>query len=258
MTAPAGPVSISEARELAGLRLVILEGVPSPWTQAAKGILQAKDAAYTLVRRAEEDPPGALEDWTGQASFPAAMYEDEPPRCGWAEILLLAERLAPKPTLVPSDPEQRALMFGLAHEIAGEMGLGWCRRLELVDAGSKSDPPNPMSAYLGAKYGGYPESIALAKGRVHGVLRMLAERLDAQRAAGQRYLMGAELTALDIYWAAFSNLLAPLPPERMNLADALRPMFTSEDPIVAEILARGLLEHRDFIYEEHLVLPVVL
>ena len=258
MTEPARPVSITEAREIGGLRPVVLGGVPSPWTQAAKAILHVKGLPHTLVQRTEDDPPDALESWTGQASFPAAMYEDEPPRCDWAEILLLAERLAPKPALIPDDPEQRALLFGLSHEIAGEMGLGWCRRLELIDAGRASDPPNPMSAYLGAKYGGYPESIAQATGRVHEVLRMLDERLRTQRAAGNDYLMGPELCALDIYWATFCNLLAPLPPERMNLADAMRPMFTSSDPVVAAILAEGLLEHRDFIYQEHLVLPVVL
>ena len=32
-------ISIAQAREQPGLRLVLLRGVPSPWGQAAKGIL---------------------------------------------------------------------------------------------------------------------------------------------------------------------------------------------------------------------------
>ena len=89
-TNPTRFVSISEARELPGLRLVVIRGVPSPWSQAARAIFRVKGLAYTLVQRAPSDPPGALEAWTGQASFPAAMYEAERPRTVWAEILHLA------------------------------------------------------------------------------------------------------------------------------------------------------------------------
>ena len=43
--------------------------------------------------------------------------------------MLLAERLAPAPALLPADPASRALALGLAHELCGEAGLGWSRRL---------------------------------------------------------------------------------------------------------------------------------
>jgi hypothetical protein len=56
------------------------------------------------------------------------MYNNERPRAGWAEILLLSERLAPNPSLLPKDAVDRALVFGLAHEICGEQGLAWSRR----------------------------------------------------------------------------------------------------------------------------------
>ena len=58
---PSGPVSISQAKELPGLRLVVIQGVPSPWSQAAKAILGVKGIEYTLVHRTADDPPGALE-----------------------------------------------------------------------------------------------------------------------------------------------------------------------------------------------------
>jgi len=256
---PSGPVSIEQARGLPGLRLLVLQGLPSPWSQAAKAILRVKSLEYTLVHRGPHDPPGALEAWTGQASFPAAMYENERPRSGWAEILWLAERLAPEPALVPADPEQRALCFGLAHEICGEMGLGWGRRLEIVHAGMQRTPPDPFAVWLGTKYGYSPELAAQAPGRVREILGLLAEQLARARARGERHLLGADLGALDLYWATFCNLVSPLPLELLPMPEPLRPMFTSPDPAVHELLAKsGLLDHRDRIYREQLELPVVL
>ena len=119
-------VEVAEAKTRSGLRMSCVGGVPSPWGEAAKGILHVKQIPWVGIRLA----PGNAElvEWTGAASAPVAMYEDEPPRSGWAEILLLAERLEPAPPLIPADPAARALCFGLAHEICGEMGLGWCRR----------------------------------------------------------------------------------------------------------------------------------
>jgi len=256
---PAGPVSLGAARELPGLRLVVIQGVPSPWSQAAKAILRVKQLPYTLVQRSAGDAPRALEDWTGQASFPAAMYESERPRSGWAEILLLAERLAPAPALVPADPSPRAFFFGVAHEICGEMGLGWCRRLESVAAGMQHTPPDPIAVWLGVKYGYSPERAALAPGRLRDVLGLLAELLAESRARGGSYLLGSELTALDLYWATFCNLISPLPPELLPLPPRMRPMFTSSDPAVHELLAKSwLLALRDRVYQERLELPVVL
>lgn len=256
---PAGPVPIEQARALPGLRLLVIQGVPSPWSQAAKAILRVKGIPYTLVHRAASDPPGALEAWTGQASFPAAMYEGERPRSGWAEILLLAEALAPEPALVPTEASQRAFFFGLCHELCGEMGLGWCRRLESVAAGLARTKPDPIAKWLGDKYGYNPESAARAPGRVRAVLGLLAELLAESRARGGGYLLGPELTALDLYWATFCNLVSPLAPELLPMPEGLRPMFTATDPEVHALLAKsGLLELRDRVYRERLELPVVL
>jgi len=255
---PVEYLSIAQARECPGLRLVVLRKLPSPWTQAAKALLRVKGIEAVLVERSPDDAPDALEDWTGQDSFPAAMYESERPRSGWAEILLLAERLAPEPRLIPRDPAERALFFGLCHEIAGEMGLAWCRRLEMVEPGFRTDPPNPFSVWLGSKYGYSKETGAVAHARVIEVLRLLRETLEAQRAAGRRFLLGDSLSALDLYWATFCNIVAPLPPELMPMPEAMRPMFTATEPDIQTLLEGPLLEHRDFIYREHLELPVQL
>ena len=45
----------------------------------------------------------------GQRSGPVAIYDDDKPRAGWAEILLLAERLAPTPVPLAPVDEARVL-----------------------------------------------------------------------------------------------------------------------------------------------------
>src|SRR5690349_14276478 len=108
-------VSVEQAIAASGLRMVVVGGVPSPWGEAAKGILHVKQIDWLAVRLAYDSEP--LRQWAGQRSGPVAVYDNEPPRAGWAEILLLAERLQPTPSLLPADGADRATMFGLAHEI---------------------------------------------------------------------------------------------------------------------------------------------
>jgi hypothetical protein len=70
--------------------------------------------------------------------------------------------------------------------------------------------------------------------------------------------MGPSLSALDVYWATFCNLISPLPPDLLPIPERMRPMFTATEPEILSILDAGLLEHRDFVYREHLELPVPL
>ena len=117
------------ARPRKGLRLVLTAGVPGPWGEAAKSIFHLKGIGYLPVRQTAGETNPALIAWTGYANAPQAVLDDEPARTGWAEILLLAERLSKKTPLIPEDPHERALLFGLAFEICGEDGLGWHRPL---------------------------------------------------------------------------------------------------------------------------------
>lgn len=251
-------VDFEQARAMKGLRMVVVPRVPSPWGEAAKGIFHVKRIPWVAVRL--DTSNAELVDWIGCRSGPVAMYEDEPPRGGWAEILLLAERLAPSPALLPARADERALAFGLAHEICGEMGLGWTRRLAGVRDGLRGAPgfPKPVAAYLGQKYG-YRESEAQAiTPRVVALLRMLSERLHAQKQAGRQGYLGDGLSAVDIYSATFMALVAPLPPEQCPMPDALRAAFGALDEPTREALDPILLEHRDRIYREHLELPLSL
>ncbi|MEE9281390.1 MAG: hypothetical protein V3V67_14550 [Myxococcota bacterium] len=251
-------VSIADARELPGLRLVLLRGLPSPWSVAARAIFELKRVPFVKVQRSEQDIPDALREWTGQDSFPAAMYEDERPRSGWAEILLLAERLGARPRLIPDDPYDRAFMFGLAHEICGEMGLAWSRRLMGLAARLRTDASDPGDLEFARKYGSSPGEMKSATGRVVDVLRLLAVQLRRQHDAGREFLVGETLSAADIYWATFCNLISPLPDDQLPLAAEVRKGFTADDPQVRLALDPLLIEHRDTIYQEYLQLPVEL
>jgi glutathione S-transferase len=251
-------VSVEDAIAGTGLRMVVVGRIPSPWSEAAKGILHVKGIPWKAVRLAYDSPQ--LKDWTGQRSAPVAVYGNEPPRAGWADILLLCERLAPRPSLLPADAADRALMFGLAHEICGEQGLAWSRRLQLVQAGLDGIGgfAAPAAAYIGKKYGFSAEAAAGAPARVVAVLQMLASRLKAQQAAGSDYYIGKSLTAVDIYSATALALMRPLPPAVCDMDPVTRQAFEFREPVTDAALDDVLLRHRDMMYERHLGLPLSL
>src|SRR5262245_24001889 len=199
-------IGIREARARDGLRLLLLRGVPSPWGQAAKAILEWKQIPFQRVQLLPDEGREWLREWTAQDSFPAAMYDDERPRTGWAEILFLAERLAPEPALIPADPAERALMFGLSHEICGELGLGWCRRLVALGPGMRAGGDAQLAS-LAHKYGASETAEARAAARCSEVLRLLSDQLASQLGRGRRCLVGSQLSAVDFYWATMSNLV---------------------------------------------------
>jgi hypothetical protein len=67
------------------------------------------------------------------------------------------------------------------------------------------------------------------------------------------------VSALDIYWTAFANLLDPLPKEQCPMPEAWRPGFVATHPIIKEALDRLLLlEHRSRIFREHFRDPMEL
>jgi glutathione S-transferase len=256
-------VDIETARAMPGLRLVLTAGLPGPWGEAAKGIFHAKGIYYARVAQSAGDDNDELFDWTGHRNAPVAIYEDEPPRAGWAEILWLAERLRPEPALVPGDPEQRVVCMGLSQELMGENGLGWCRRLMLLNKslGDAEEPPEALRPVLGRmvrQYGYRRAAAETASARVAGIVAMFSRRLAAQRKAGSRYLVGDGLTAVDIYWSAMAALLSPLPDDVCAMPPPLRALYGEPGDRVSAALDPALLEHRDFVYREHMEFPLAL
>ena len=250
-------ISITQAKSAPGLRLACLRRVPSPWTEAAKGIFHVKGLECQYAAQAKDEPDGALVAWAGDVGIPVVAYENEKLRTGWAEILLLAERLKPEPALIPAAAADRATLFGLAHEICGEMGFGWAYRLLMIqrslDDGGESNFPVGVANYLGGRYGFAATHARAAKTRAIEILEMLSERI-----AGRRYLLGSSLTALDIYWAAFSNLIIPLPEDVLPALPMIRAAYTCHDDDILGAVSVELLALRQRVYETHLELPVPL
>ena len=250
-------ISITQMRAAKGLRIASLRGVPSPWTEAAKGIFHVKGLECQYAAQSKEDPDGALAAWAGDVGIPVVAYDNEKLRTGWAEILLLAERLQPTPGLIPSNVDDRALLFGVSHEICGEMGLGWAYRLLMIqqslDHGGESSFPASIGSYLGQRYGLNPTHARVAKARTIELLEMLSRRIE-----GRRFLIGDALTAADIYWATFANLITPLPENELPAAPMIRGAYTCRDADILGAMSNELRALQRRIYDDHLELPVPL
>ncbi len=245
-------VTPNEAREMRGLRLALTAGVPGPWSEAAKAVFQVKGIPFTPVHQAGGAENDELRAWTGRDNAPIAVYEDEPPRDGWADILALAERIEPAPPLVPDDPADQVRMFGLCHLIASPGGFAWERRLMLFGPmmALGDQAPEPIVRMAG-KYGFTPASADRAKTRVTAILAHLSSVLAAQQQAGSSYFVGDGLTAADLYWATFCAMVEPLPEERCPMPAPMRGAYLL-DPALRTEGDDILLAHRDRIYRDHL------
>ncbi|HKU89791.1 MAG TPA: hypothetical protein VJP84_08350 [Steroidobacteraceae bacterium] len=251
-------LSVEEAIPRRGLRMVVVGQVPSPWGEAAKAFFHIKQIDFAAVRLVYDNE--ALKNWAQQLSGPVAILDDEPPRSGWAEILMLAERLAPTPALLPLQPEARARALRLAEDFCSQDGLGWHRRLQLVHAGltQAGGFPERIAGYLGKKYGYASANMERSAARVRELLGGFAAVLRAQRDAGHEYYLGETFSAVDIYSATFMAMFKPLPEELCTMHPHVRQALEWLDAPTAAALDPILLEHRDRVYRRHLQLPLSL
>jgi glutathione S-transferase len=251
-------VDLEEARAAGGLRVVVATNVPSPWSQAVLGTLDMKGLDYLAVRLRRGDDE--VRRWTGARNAPVVLFDDEPARTGWAEILALAERLGGRVSLVPEDDGARVRMFGLAHEILGEGGLGWSVRLMLTHLGLTTDGhrgwPRPVAEYLAPRYGYAPERVDAARARALNVLASLDRALAESRARGHEYMLGPGPTALDIYCAVGLAVILPLEEAECPMLPPVRRAVETLDEEVRAAVTSALLAHRAMMFSRHLVLPV--
>ncbi len=240
-----------------GLRIVIVQGMPSPWSQAARAIFEYKGLDYATGAYVPGVHHDELVDWSGQNSAPVVAHDDEPPIHRAMDILLLAERLAPKPALLPEDPEERIRVVGLSHEVMGDFGIGWWGRIAMFQpAVASGQAPEPV--VRNAERWGYSEErAARAPREVATRIAVLAEQARASRARGSDFLVGDSLSALDLYWAAMSVLVAPLPEETMPTLPGYRGAFeiVGALPEVAEAMDPVLIEQRDTIVDRYYRTP---
>jgi len=251
-------LSVAEARNLSGLRLVLSMGVPGPWGEAAKSIFHVKGIPYTPVGQVVAEENADLVAWTGLRNAPIAIYDNERPVDRWLDILILAERLKPEPALLPSNSEDRATVIGIAFEICGETGLGWCRR-EMMMAAMPPSPDGQLTAADKVRdcYKSPTHIATAATQRSADIVGMLARRLKAQKAAGSPFLVGKSLTAADIYWANFAIMVEPLPHEQCPMPPYMRDLYNVRYPEIEAVRDPILLEHRDFIFKNYIGLPQV-
>lgn len=241
-----------------GLRIVMVKGMPSPWGQAAKTIFEVKGLDYIAAPWLGGEANEHVVAWSGEASAPIVAWAKEKPINRWIDILYLAERLAPEPALIPAKATERALMIGLSNEICGEKGIGWNRRLQIFAPAFASGNPPPGFQRMGAKYRYNEDAVAAAGRQLADSLTALSTQLKSQYSRGAHYFVGDTLSALDIYWTAFANLLDPLPKEHCPMPDERRPSFVVADPIVKAALDPILLEHRSRIFHAHFRDPMEL
>jgi glutathione S-transferase len=248
-------LTIEEARSRSGLRLVLTRGVPGPWGEAAKAIFTLRNVDYLPVQQMAGGDNPELVEWTRHRNAPVALYEDEAPRVRWLELLDLAERLGSGPSLVPEDREDRMFMVGLINEIAGETGMAWNGRLLMFHAGVAAQGADAAKNPMFVDYLYDAAAIEAAIVKIQGFVNYLAAHIKAQQGRGSHFLVGSGLTAADVYWVYFSNMLETLPQEQCSVSDGLRNTWgvlakslSGYDPI--------LVEQRNRILAEHLVLPL--
>lgn len=244
-------IDVAEARKRQGLRLVLTQGIPAPWGMAARALYEVKKIPFIAVIQAPGADNEELVAWTGHNSAPIAMYDDERPRALWSEQLMLAERLAPEPALVPADQERRAEMLAICHEICAEDGLGWNLRNLIFEAGRESGQVLPQFV---RKYGS-GTTAAYCKQRINQVLGWLGRKLEAQQASGSRYLVGDALSAADLYWTAFSNLMAPMSDDIVEVPEYYRG-FGVTCMAAVEVPMDALFAHREHIARDYFDTPL--
>jgi glutathione S-transferase len=251
--------SVSEAKAMPGLRLVLSAGVPGPWGEAAKAVLRARNVAFAPVGQEPMAENAELRAWTGCRNAPVAVYDDEPPLTGWFDILMLAERLGSGPSLLPETSADRVVCLGFITEICGQDGFGWNRRIDMLTGMWVQQLPADLAPhqreYIG-QYGLSPDATARAPHRTADILGALARQLRAQQARGSAYLVGDRLTAVDLYWACFSQLIGPLPAALNPIPEYVLRLYSHLPDTVAAAIDPIVFEHRDHIYERHIGLPL--
>lgn len=88
---------------------------------------------------------------------------------------------------------------------------------------------------------------------------MLERRLAAQKEKGSPYLVGPALSAADLYWVTFSNLIEPLPPEDCVMPEFFYDLFGKfSSTYLEKPLPASLLEHRAYIVEKYVDTPIAM
>jgi glutathione S-transferase len=253
-------LTLEQGLAASGLRIAPVRAkVPSAWSELAKACFRVKGIPIALVdARDPESGLASIRVLTAQESLPVVWWNDARPRTNWLEQIHLAERIVPKPALLPSAPVERARIVGLASELCSEDGFGWHRRVLMIDRllvdPTFGERERRIGQYLASKYRNDSDSIGRSIARCEDITRAFAE----MAAASADYLIGSSLTVLDLASAAFAAMIKPLPEEVCPMSRLWRDLFTWIPSATEAPLLQALLTHRDRIYREWLSLPLDL
>ena len=249
-------LSVAQAKHQAGLRLVCSKGTPSPWGLAVRAMLDWAGVDYQLVEQLGGQPNPELLDWTGQASAPVAMLDDERPRHTPESLIFLVDRLSGQNRLLPQSIAARASMFGCIREIAGEQGLGWQVRLISMHAMAAMGIENPVLATIQHRYG-FAEStqasaVAGCRQIVDWLNRQLVDSVNG-------YYLPEGPLAVDFYSAVFTGvMLDPVDDQWIAIPASFRQSFAAIAGLLEGIDSRALLSHRNRMFEQHIVTPLLV
>lgn len=248
------------ATRTTGTRVTFIPGLPALYAEALKNIcyvkgiplIRALHPAMGIDETTGKDRQAALYEATSQTSLPTMFHNEERPRNVWIEQLALAEQIgaSDSPALIPPDYSLRAEMFGLCAIVLAEDGMVWNMRV-LVDSP------------LGRKYGYSEQASAAAPGKIAEVITLIDRQLESQAQRGSRYLVGDELSAIDVYWATLSMSVLPAPVEIMPLTRQNKGMLkwfamNSQLPVIAEALTPRIETHQHDILNTYCETPAVL
>jgi glutathione S-transferase len=251
-------VDVAAARGLSSTRLITSGVVPSPWSEAAKGLFRISQVPVSIVAKTR-DNTADVEALAGADNVPVLLHEAEPNRTNWAAIVGLVARLAAPAAVVPTDVRARAAMLGLIEMLAGEQGLGWTARLAMIQASLDTQGargfPLPVAGFLAKRYG-HDATVSLddIRRRIAAMFALLRETL------GDRAFFGGDgPSALDVYAAAF---LTPLD----NVDDTTCPQvsafgkrgFAAAREALADLVPSELWAHRRRMFDHHLEWPIRL
>ena len=271
-----GWLSVAQAREARGVRVTDSPYWGAWWAQALRGILYVKKIPYRKVvhppfRDDDEEAQRELFEWTAQTSVPMMAYRGpgkngravEVIRSDWLGQLMLAEQIAPQPSLLPSDLGERVQMIGLSSEIMSPQGLMWQGRLAMAELYRSAEMTEKQRSFFGHRefLGGKYSHIANGRPpleNVKDVLRLLDDVLLQNERSGSAFFVGENLTALDIYWTYVSNLALILPKEELPVMRFNRDMYTRINEELAPHLTDRLLAHRKRTLQTYLECPVVV
>ncbi|KJZ15185.1 hypothetical protein TW85_06240 [Marinomonas sp. S3726] len=276
---PDNYVTFEQAKSLTGIKLQVIKGIPSPWSEAAKAILNLKAIPYTPVAFDAFNPE--QQAWFEANNAPSLKPENGPALSDWLDILNFAEAYyknssQEESSLLPGDNAEREEHLALCHTLCSKHGLGWQRRLQSVHLGLNEAGgfPIKIAQYLAAKYGYHAEDVVVYESEIVRILDLLTARLkkqeshqkhqshqkqkplqklasDNQETRESIYYFGENLTALDIYSAMFMAYFKPLSEEVCPMYPSIRVAFETYPEIVAEALDPILFKHRDYVSDTY-------